>query len=164
MFKKVEVFESGLRKIAFWSNRVALGALAAMLGIITVDIFGGKIFRLPLHGAMDMVSLLGLVVTAFSATETQIQGRHIEVDFVVARLSGSLQKVLACIKNLFCSVLSAVLIGACFKYGYSMTITGELSPSIGIPLGPFACAIAIACVPMFLVYLMKLYQTLSINR
>jgi TRAP-type C4-dicarboxylate transport system permease small subunit len=160
MLKKISIFESALRRIGRWLNWVALAALAAMLGLITVDIIGAKVFRLPLLGAMDMVSLLGLVVIAFSATKTQIEKRHIEVDFVATRLNASLQKVLACIKNLVCSLLLAVMIGACFKYGYSLTITGEVSPSIRIPLGPFACAIAIAFLPMLFVFLITLYQTL----
>ena len=160
MLKKVTIFERALRRIGRWLNWVALAALAAMLGLITADIIGAKLFRLPWLGAMDMVSLLGLVVIAFSATKTQIEKRHIEVDFVATRLNASLQEVLACIKNLVCSLLLAVMIGACFKYGYSLTITGEVSPSIRIPLGPFACAIAIAFLPMLFVFLVTSYQTL----
>ena len=160
MSSKIAVFESVLRKTSIWFNWVALGALTIMLGLITADIVGAKFFRHPVPGAMDMVSLLGAILTAFSATETQIQGRHIDVDFLVVRLSGSLQKALACVKDFICSALFALVIWRCFRYGYTFTITGEVSPTQRIPLAPFAYAIALACVPMFLVFMVTFYRSL----
>jgi TRAP-type C4-dicarboxylate transport system permease small subunit len=160
MSSKIVVFESGLKKIGIWFNWVALGALATMLGLITADIVGAKFFRHPVPGAMDMVSLLGAILTAFSATETQIQGRHIDVDFLVVRLSSSLQKALACVKDFVCSALFAVVVWRCFRSGYTFAITGEVSPTQRIPLAPFAYAIALACVPMFLVFMVAFYRSL----
>ena len=53
------IFEKIVR---FWSicfNWIALIALVAMVGVVSVDIVGAKIFSFPLPGAVELVFLLG---------------------------------------------------------------------------------------------------------
>ena len=76
-------------------------------------------------------------MTAFAATEALILGRHIEVDFLVRRLSKRFRLALACVTDLICIVFLAVVVWRCTLYGHDMQMTGEVSPSQKIPLAPF---------------------------
>lgn len=159
MASKFCVFEIVSKKVGTWFNWMALVALTVMLFLVTVDIVGAKLFKHPVPGAMDMVSLLGAIVTAFAATETLILGRHIEIDFLVRRLSNRFRMVLACLADFICLVFLAVVVWRCFLYGHDIQITGEVTPSQKIPLAPFAYAIAFAFVPMLLISIMKFFRS-----
>jgi len=66
----MNTFEKFSIQMSNWFNWAALAGLTVMLGLITVDIVGAKIFKQPIPGAMDLTSLLGLVVIAFSVAQT----------------------------------------------------------------------------------------------
>ena len=66
----MNAFERFTRRLSQWFNWVALAGLTVMLGLVTVDIVGAKVFRLPVFGAMDFTSLLGLVVCSFAGAQT----------------------------------------------------------------------------------------------
>lgn len=149
-----------LKRMGILFNWVALIALTTMLGLVVADIVGAKFFRHPVPGAMDIVSLLGAILIAFSATKTQILGRHIEVDFVAQKLPGCFQRVLELATALICSVFFYLVVWRCFLYGYDMQITGEVSQTQRIPLFPFAYAIALACMPVLLVFILKVLLAL----
>lgn len=149
------------RQLSQWFNWIALAALTVMLGLVTVDIVGAKIFRQPVPGAMDLTSLLGLVVIAFAVAQTQLAGRHITVDFLTLRLPKSLQIIVRSISTLFCLFFFAVVIWRLFMHARDMQTLGDASLTVNIPLAPFAYGLAVAFVPMLFVLMIRFYHIIK---
>ncbi len=144
-----------------WFNWAALAGLTVMLGLITVDIVGAKIFKQPIPGAMDLTSLLGLVVIAFSVAQTQIMNRHITVDFLTLRLPKHLRMLVRSISTLLCILLIAVIIWRAFLHAHDMHVLGDASLTVKIPLAPFGYGLAVAFIPMLLILLIKFYYIIK---
>lgn len=144
-----------------WFNWAALAGLTVMLGLITVDIVGAKIFKQPIPGAMDLTSLLGLVVIAFSVAQTQIMNRHITVDFLTLRLPKYLRMLVRSISTLLCILLIAVIIWRAFLHAHDMHVLGDASLTVKIPLAPFGYGLAVAFIPMLLILLIKFYYIIK---
>ena len=140
---------------------IALIALSAMLLLVTADIIGAKVFSLPVPGAMDVTSLLGLLLIGFAMPQTYMMGRHINVDFVMVRTPKPLRKVLRCLSTALCILFFVFVVWRLFLYAHDLQVYGEKSLTVKIPLFPFAYALAVAFVPMLLTVPLKFYRTLK---
>jgi TRAP-type transport system small permease protein len=154
-------FERFTMRLSQWFNWIALAGLILMLGLVAVDIVGAKIFKQPIPGAMDLTSLLGLVVIAFSVAQTQVMNRHITVNFLTLRLRKRFRMLVRGISNLLCVLFFAVIIWRAFMHALDMHILGDASLTVKVPLAPFAYGLAIAFVPMLLILLIKFYHIIK---
>jgi TRAP-type C4-dicarboxylate transport system permease small subunit len=152
---------SQMMRLSNWFNRIALVALTIMLGLVTADIIGAKLLGRPVPGAMDLTSLLALIMVGFSTTQTQIMGRHITVDFMTTRLPKSLRKVLRGGSTMLCIFFFLMVIWRLFLYARDLQIHREVSLTVKIPLAPFAYGLALAFIPMVLVLLIQLWRILK---
>jgi TRAP-type C4-dicarboxylate transport system permease small subunit len=157
----MNAFERFTRRLSQWFNWIALAGLIVMLGIVAVDIVGAKVFRLPVPGAMDFTSLLGLVVIAFAVAQTQRMGRHITVNFLTLRLPKHIRIIVRGISTFLCIIFFCVVIWRSFMYARDMYVLGDASLTVKIPLAPFAYGLAIAFVPMLLILLIKFYSIMK---
>jgi len=144
--------------ISRWFNGIALAALSAMLFLVAVDVIGAKVLSLPVSGAMDLTSLLGLLIIGFSMTQTYMKGRHITVDFLIIRASQRLQNVLRCLNAVLCMIFFLFVVWRLFLYAHDLQMYGEKSLTVKIPLFPFAYALGVAFVPMLLAVPIQLYR------
>jgi TRAP-type C4-dicarboxylate transport system permease small subunit len=156
---KMHLLERLTRHISRWFNGFALIALSAMLFLVTVDIIGAKVFSLPVPGAMDLTSLLGVLIIGFSMTQTYMKGRHINVDFLMIRTPKRLRRVLRCLSTCLCTLFFLFVVWRLFLYAHDLYVYGEKSLTVKIPLFPFAYALAVAFVPMLLAVPIQLYRT-----
>ncbi|MFZ7112854.1 MAG: TRAP transporter small permease [Desulfatiglandales bacterium] len=150
--------EKFTKQLSRWFNGFALVALTAMLGLVTADIIGAKVFSRPVPGAMDLTSLLALLLIGFSMTQTFIMGRHIKVDFVMMRLPHGLRKGLRCVSSGLCFVFFVFIVWRLFLYAHGLQVYGERSLTVKIILFPFGYALALAFVPMLLAVPIQLYR------
>jgi TRAP-type C4-dicarboxylate transport system permease small subunit len=154
----MDAFESVARRVSKWFNGIALASLSVMLGLVTADILGAKALGMPVPGAMDLTSLLGLLIIGFSTSETQIMGRHIKVDFVTMRTPERLRKIFRCISITLCILFFTAAVWRVFNYAHGFQVSGEASLTVKIPLAPFAYALAAAFALMVLVLFIELYH------
>lgn len=154
----MNAFERFIRLVSQWFNWIALTGLTVMLVLVTVDIVGAKLFKQPVPGAMDLTSLLGLVVIAFAVAQTQLMGRHITVNFVTVRLPKPIRIIVRSISTLLCILFFAAVIWRAFMYARDMQMLGDASMTINIPLAPFAYGLAVAFIPMLFILLIKFYH------
>lgn len=154
----MERIEKITRLISSLFNWVALSALAAMLLIVTADIIGAKIFSRPLRGAMDLVSLVGLLLIAFSVTQTFLMGRHIKVDFVSILLPYIFRKIIRIASSIICLLFFTIATWRIFAYAYYFQTRGDSSLTVNIPLAPFAYALGVAFMPMLMALLVQTYN------
>ncbi len=145
MLVKFEKFNRGLSGFFEW---IGIIALLLMMVITCIDVVGAKVFLWRLFGAIDIVQLSQIVAISFAASITLIVGRHIQVEFLVARLPKRLQAII----NSFISLLGLgffiLIIWRLCVIGSSFKATGEHSATAEIPYYPFAFAIALACIPV----------------
>jgi TRAP-type C4-dicarboxylate transport system permease small subunit len=154
--KKIEIFSE---YISIWSNGVAFVALIFMLILVTADILGSKILSMPVPGAMDLTSLLGVLVIGFSMPRSYRMERHIKVDFFTVLLSATIRKNIRRFSFCLCSVFFIFVVWRLFLYAHDLWQYGEQSITVKIPLYPFAYALAAAFVPLLVIIPIQLINT-----
>ena len=147
------------KQVSAWFNGFAMVALIAMLIVVTADIVGAKAFSRPVPGAMDLTSLLAVLLIAFSMTQTFLSGRHIKVDFVMLLLPPRLRRVLRAVSLSMCWVLFLLVVWRLLLYAHDLQVYEEKSLTVKIPLFPFAYALAVAFMPMLLAVPAQLYRS-----
>lgn len=148
-------FERIVNSLSKWLNWIAGIGLVLMLLVIVIDIIGAKLFRSPLPGGVDTVSLLGVVVIAFAIAQTQIVHGHIEVEFFVMRIPEKARNIIAGIIYSLGILLFVLLSWQSFDFGYKLQLSGEVSMTMGIPLYPFVYGITFSCIVVVLVLLLQ---------
>ena len=132
-----------------------------MMVITCIDVVGAKVFKWPLLGALDIVMLSQIVAISFAASMTLILGRHIQVEFLFNLLPRRAQAVIHSVVLLLGLGLFILIIWRLCVLGYSFQTSGEYSPTAYIRLYPFAYAIALASVPVCLVFLVEFLKSLT---
>ena len=140
---------------------VGVVAILTMMVITCVDVMGAKILLLPVLGAIDIVMLSQLVAISFGAASALLLGRHVTVEFFVMFLPERIQAAVEVLVNLLGLLLFVIITWRLIVYGLYMHTGGEVSPTARIPLYPFAYGIALACIPVCLVFLVEAIKSLA---
>lgn len=154
-------FERFNSRLSGWFEWVGIAGLLMMVIITGIDVVGAKMFTWRLLGALDIVMLSQIVAIAFAVSVALIVGRHVRVEFFVARLPPRARAVIGSVIDFLGLGLFIVIIWRLIDLGYSFQTSGEASATVYIPLFPFAYGIALASVPVCLVFLVDLIKSLS---
>jgi len=151
----LEKFEKFNRRLSDWFEWIGLAGFLVMMFITCIDVIGAKLFLLPVFGAIDIVMLSQVVAISFAAAAALILGRHISVEFFVVMLPRRVRALIDIIIHLLGLALFIVIIWRLCVYGYLLQTGGEESATARIPLAPFAYSIALASIPVCLVFLLE---------
>jgi TRAP-type C4-dicarboxylate transport system permease small subunit len=154
-------FEKIIDLCSYYLNWVAGVGLIAMAALAVGDIIGNKAFKFPLSGGIEVVGFLGVVITAFAISRTQILRGHIEVDFIVERFPRKVRNSIYIFIFICLVALWAVIAWRMFDYGQVLQNTGEVSMTERIPFYPFVYAIAVCSVINFLVLVGQLVKEIN---
>jgi TRAP-type C4-dicarboxylate transport system permease small subunit len=157
----IEKFEKFNTRLSGWFEWVGIAGLLLMMVITGIDVIGGKLFTWRLLGAIDIVTLSQIVAIAFSAAIALIVGRHIRVEFLVNRLPRRAQAVINSFVSLLGLILFLLIIWRLIVLGISFQTAREATATVYIPLYPFAYGIALASVPVCLVFLADLIKAIA---
>ena len=157
----LDKFEKFNHRLSGWFEWIGVAGLLAMMLVTVIDVIGAKLFLSPLLGAMDWVRVWQSVAIAFACGITLIVGRHVRVEFIVARLPERAQAVISSLVNFLCLGLFALLIWRTSVLGYTFQVGGEESATAHIPRCIFAYGIAFASIPVCLVFLQKFLSSLT---
>jgi len=157
----LDKFEKFNRRFSVWFEWIGIAGLLLMMLITGIDVIGAKLFLWRLLGAIDIVMLAQIVAIAFAAAFTLIIGRHVRVEFFVARLPQRAQAIIESIVLLLGLGLFILIIWRLCVFGHSFQISGEYSATAHIPLYPFAYGIALASIPVCLVLLLGFLNSLT---
>ena len=157
MLRKLEEFN---RSLSGWLEWIGLAGLLIMMFITCIDVIGAKVFLKPVFGAIDIVVLSQVVAISFAAAFSLLLGRHVQVEFFVPRLPRRAQAVTDSIVFLLGLILFILIIWRLCVYGYSLHTGGEVSATARIPMAPFAYGIALASVPVCVVFLLNFINSL----
>ena len=147
---KFDAFNRKFSSIIEW---IGLIAFFLMMALTTIDVIGAKVFLLPVPGSLDIMMLAQLIAMSFAIAMTQIFDRHIQVEFFVPLFPKLIQNLCDVIYNLLCFILFFLISWRLIAYGIELNTTGEVSPTIRLPMAPFAIGAGIASIPVCLIYL-----------
>ena len=151
----LEKFERFNRRLSDWFEWIGLAGFLVMMFITCIDVIGAKLFLLPVFGVIDIVMLSQVVAISFAAAAALILGRHVRVEFFVVMLPRRVRALIDIIIHLLGLTLFIVIIWRLCVYGYLLQTGGEESATARIPLAPFAYSIALASIPVCLVFLLE---------
>jgi TRAP-type C4-dicarboxylate transport system permease small subunit len=145
-----------LDKSSYWSSvwfeRIAMVGIVGIIAATLVDVLGAKLFGKPMSAGTEVVYFLQIIAIAGGLAFAQIEGRHVRIEFV-----DSAPKILKNALNFITSVLGLalfILLGwYSFKYALDLRNAQEVTAASRIPIFPFAIWISICCIPMCLVLL-----------
>ena len=157
----LEKFDRFNRRLSGGFELIGLVGLLLMMVITCLDVFGGKLFRTPVYGALDIVMLGQLVAISFATAYALLIGRHVSVEFFIALLPKRLQNLLDVVISFFGLTFFVLIIWRLFAYGHSLRVGGEVSATIRIPLYPFAYGIAVASIPVALIYIVYILKAIA---
>jgi TRAP-type C4-dicarboxylate transport system permease small subunit len=159
MRNKTPRFSRLAELLSEWSSWVSIVAIALVLCVGAVDIVTAKLFDKPVPGAIDIIGLLLVLVSAFGLSETELLKRHIRVDFVTMRLPGRLRYVCEAISAFISFAIWALIIWSSVKYALMLRISKEGSHTLVIPYFPFVLAMALGCIPILLVIIGQFFES-----
>ena len=157
MLRKLEEFN---RSLSGWFEWIGLAGLLVLMFITCIDVIGAKVFLKPVFGSIDMVMLCQLVAISFANAFSLLLGKHVTVEFFVPRLPRRAQAVADSIAFLLGFIFFVLIVWRLCVHGYSFQSGGEVSATARIPLAPFAYGIAIACVPVCVVFFLGFVNSL----
>ena len=157
----LEKFEKFNQRLSGWFECVGVAGLLAMMLVTLIDVTGNKLFNTPLFGAMDWLQFFQGVAIAFACAMALIIGRHVRVEFLVTRLSNRAQAVIDSIALLLGLGLFVLIVWRVSVLGYYFQAGGETTYTIHIPRCLPAYGIALASIPVCLVFLQKLLSSLT---
>ena len=149
-----------LRVLLLNSSQILVGLLVMMF-TTCVDVVGAKAFSRSIPGSVDVVSHSQIVAIFFAVAFTQIIGRHVRVEFFVSRLPERAREVVNSVVSFILIGLFALIIWRSFVLGQSLQAGGQVSNTARMPLYPFAYGMALASIPVCLVFFREFLGSLA---
>lgn len=148
------------REWSKWFNSLALVATFIMLLVSFVDIVGGKVFRWPLPGSIDIIGVNLLLIGAFGIAQAEILKQHVRVDLLLVHLSERARAFLGIISATLCSAATAMLFYAVGLYAIRLYNTHLGSATLEFRFWPFTAILALGCLPLLLVFIWEIFDSL----
>lgn len=115
----------------------------ANVAISFISIMMRVLFRSPIAGLVDIVSILSVLITAFCVAYADLQNAHISVDFIVEYFPQKIQKGVYAVVGAISAIMIGVLAWSFFRYAATTYASGTGTWTFYIPYYPitFVCGI-----------------------
>jgi TRAP-type C4-dicarboxylate transport system permease small subunit len=140
---------------------VGVMGILLMFVVNFIDVVGAKLFVRPLPGSVEIISFSQIVAIAPAIAFTLILGRHIRVEFILDRFPKRIRAAITSVSSFLSLILFVLIVWQSYLYGVSLQKAGEIGSTSHLPLYPFAYLIALCSVPVCLVFLMEILQSLN---
>jgi TRAP-type C4-dicarboxylate transport system permease small subunit len=154
----MEMMERFVQKLSQGLNWVAMGAITAMMFLITADVILRPL-GLPLVGSYEISGLLGAVAISFALARVTRERGHVAVELVMKRTPPSLQIAVDKITQTLSLGLFVLISWQSAKYAGVLRQSGEVSMTIGLPFYPVVYGIAFTSAVVALVIILDLLRS-----
>jgi TRAP-type C4-dicarboxylate transport system permease small subunit len=144
----------GLSRFMYW---IAGAALTGMMFLTVADVFL-RLFKRPILGTYEIVSLLGAVVIGFAIPQTSIDRGQVLMDFLTGRFPSAVQQALHILTRLLGIILFVIIGWNLIDMGNDLRKISQVSLTLGIPEYPVAYGVALCCFIECLVLLSELIK------
>jgi TRAP-type C4-dicarboxylate transport system permease small subunit len=133
-------------------------ALTFMMFITVADVLlraGGH----PIIGTYEVVALSLALVIGFSLPKVSLDRQQIYMDFLVEKLSKRNQAIMKTFTRILCIILFLLIGYNLFSVGNEFHSSGEVSPTLMLPLFPIAYGVGICCFIECFVFVLEILRT-----
>jgi len=148
----IKSFSSFNFKFSSGIEWVAITGLNLMMMITVVDVIGSKVFFQSIPGSVDLVSLAMVVALTFAIAMTQIEGRHVKVEFFMDKSPKMVSDIVGILISLAMVFLFVMICWQSFKMGIAFAVSGQISNTAKVPLAPLAFGMAFTAIPVSLIF------------
>jgi TRAP-type C4-dicarboxylate transport system permease small subunit len=135
-------------------NWVAAGAVIAMILLVCMNVIT-RLFGYPIMGTFELVEVLLVIGISFSLSYGSLTDCHPSINLLTRKLSQRAQAIIDIITSFISLGLFGLIGWRCVMLASRIWKTGELSITLWIPLFPFLYGVALNCVIVCLVILLK---------
>jgi TRAP-type C4-dicarboxylate transport system permease small subunit len=111
---------------------IGAGLLVIMMALTCVDVVG-RLFRHPVFGSIELMSLMGAVAVAMALPYTHAVKGHIGVEILMNKLPRTHRKIIELVTNFLSLILFGIVTWKMFEYSFKMMESGEVSMNLELP-------------------------------
>jgi TRAP-type C4-dicarboxylate transport system permease small subunit len=145
-------------------DRIAAFCIAAMTGVVVINIFMRSILGRPLMGTVDYVNILMTLAISLGLAHCALKGGHIAVDFIVEKLSAELQAVVSVAVNFAGILFWGAVVWFMAAFAQNMAATNLLAGTVSIPLYPVVYLTAFGLMALFFILVLRLTEAVRMVR
>jgi len=153
LFKR---YKQALRGLVLALAGLSGAAVVGMVALTTADVILRTALNRPVAGTYDMVKLLGAVAIAGALPYTTAVKGHVAVEYFFLKLGPRCRLVLDTVNRALCIGLLALLTQRIWQLGDSLRASGEVTPTLQLPVYPALYAMALCCTVAALVVVQHL--------
>ena len=131
-----------VQQVSKYLNYISMVALTFMMFLTVADVIlraGGK----PLIGTYEVVGLCMGIVIGFTIPTVSLDRAHVYMEIVLERLGPRGKAVLQTFTRILCIMLFVIIGYNLFSVGNEIRASGEVSPTIQLPLYPVAYGVGV---------------------
>jgi len=123
---------------------IAAAAAALTVILIVINVLGRFLFKQPLHGTIEIVELMTVVLVYSVLPYTEFHKRHVHVELVVTRFHRTARVILAVIMCLIGTAFFTTMSWQAFSLAWANLFPiVRLTDTLSIPFAPFVCVMGI---------------------
>jgi TRAP-type C4-dicarboxylate transport system permease small subunit len=153
-------FQKSVLSIAKRFDVVAGIAVFAMMSLTCVDVIL-RLFRKPIPGSYEIVSLLGAIAVSFAIAHTSVERGHVSVSLIVQLFPRRVQRIVESVIAVLGIVLFGLIAWHSILYGMDCQRAGEVSLTLQLPFYPVIYGVAAGAGAVCLVLLLDLINTID---
>ena len=139
-----------IKKINYYLNYISSFFLAFLMLMTVADVVSRRFFNSPIIGTYELTLLLITVVVYLGFAHSNDFKEHVVIDVVYEILPNIGKKVMSVVASLFNLALASVMGYAVFNHIFRLYDSGAVTPSLKIPLWPFAIVAAVGMTGLIL--------------
>jgi len=144
MWRFIGLAHGILRQVEWLFAILAGGVVLVIMALGVAEVIGRSAFRAPIHGSLDMVEQLMVVVAAFGIAYCQDHWGNERMTLVVSRTTGRSRWLLEALSLLVAGFVVAALVKGSWDNFLRTWEIGGNTPNIYLPLWPGTLAVFIA--------------------
>ncbi len=117
-------------------NVIASVAVITMMLLSTADVVL-RLFGKPIPGAYELVGFIGTIIVSFALGFTSLEKGHIAVELLYRKLPQRTQLAIETFTNTVSFLFFGLITYQAFIYALDMRKSGEVSPTLQLPIYPF---------------------------
>jgi len=134
-----------------------------MMSLTCLDVIL-RLFRKPIPGTYEIVSLLGAIAVSFAMAHTSVERGHVSVSLIVQLFPRKVQKIIESVIAVFGIVLFGLIAWQSVLYGMDCQRAGEVSLTLQLPFYPVIYGVAAGAGAVCLVLLVDLIHVIDTLR
>jgi TRAP-type C4-dicarboxylate transport system permease small subunit len=119
-------------------------ALTFVMVMTVLDVLG-RAFGHSILGTYEVIGLTGAFIIGFSMPFTSVTGSHVFMEFLIEKFPISARNAMNGATRIICIILFGVIGINLFQVAAEFGKAGEVSPTLSIPVYPFAYTLGICC-------------------